>query len=85
MHRFPAELFGENLSVLLIGEHEHLVVFMPPNNGVSMPRERKFPILAKSPKFVEVLAGAILFRERHPVGKIVVRRPEYSAIDAHQR
>jgi hypothetical protein len=46
MHQLPAELFAENLSVLLISKHEHLVVFVPPSEGVSVPRERKFPILA---------------------------------------
>jgi len=85
MHRFPAELFTKNLGVSLIGKHEHLKILALPRNGVSVSRQRKFPILTKSPELVIILANAVIFRERDPVGTIVIRRPEYPTIGVHRK
>jgi hypothetical protein len=85
MHRFPAKLFAEDFSVLLVGEHEHLVVFAPPSNGVSVPGKRKPPVSAKFPELMKVLARALVFRKSDPMWKIIVRCPEYPTIGAHYR
>ena len=71
---------SENCRVCFIGEHEHLIVFVPPGNGVAMPGERKFPVFAKSAELMKVLADAFIFRERDPMRTIVVRSPEYPEI-----
>jgi hypothetical protein len=84
MHRFAAELFAENRSVLLVGEHEHLVVLVLPRNGMPVPRERKLPVPTKLSKLIKVLASTIIFAKSDPVGKVIVRCPKYPTMNAHR-
>jgi hypothetical protein len=82
-HPLTAKLISENLSVLIFGEHEHLEALTLPGDRVSVPGQGKIPNLTKLPELVEVFAGTLLLLESHPVGKILIRCPEYPTIGVH--
>jgi hypothetical protein len=55
MHWFAAKLFLESFSVGPYSKHEHPIVLILPNDGVTVAREGKFTLPAEVPELVVVL------------------------------